>query len=96
VIVGELTTRVNASGKPVEISFSLILTIADGEIARVHMLEDSFEVPSPLGLTQSKRRVRGETPSSVGLVFYRLARSVLEWSHCACGVGTGHAPYLVG
>ena len=44
VIVGELATRVNATGKIIESAFALILTVSDGEIARFQMLEDSFAV----------------------------------------------------
>jgi uncharacterized protein len=43
-IVGELTMRVNATGRLIESSFAIILTIANGEIARFQMLEDSFAV----------------------------------------------------
>ena|SRR2546423_8457321 len=44
VIVGELTTRVNATEKIIESAFALILTVFDGEITRFQMLEDSFAV----------------------------------------------------
>jgi len=44
VIVGELATRVNATGKLIESAFAIILTIANGEITRFQMLEDSFAV----------------------------------------------------
>ena len=44
VIVGELATRINATGKIIESAFALILTISAGEITRFQMLEDSFAV----------------------------------------------------
>jgi ketosteroid isomerase-like protein len=44
VIVGELATRMKATGKVVESPFAIILTISDGKISRYRMLEDSFSV----------------------------------------------------
>jgi ketosteroid isomerase-like protein len=45
VIVGELVTRVKATGKIIESSFAIILTVSEGgEITRFQMLEDSFAV----------------------------------------------------
>ena len=44
VIVGELATRVKATGKMIESDFVIILTVKDGLIARFQMLEDSFAV----------------------------------------------------
>jgi ketosteroid isomerase-like protein len=44
IIVGDLTTRINATGKVVESTFALILTISGGEITRFQMLEDSLAV----------------------------------------------------
>ena len=44
VIVGELASRINATGKLVESDFALILTISDGEISRFNLIEDSFAV----------------------------------------------------
>ena len=44
VIVGELTSRVNATGKVIESPFALILTVSEGKITRFQMLEDSFAV----------------------------------------------------
>ena len=44
VIVGELVTRINATGKIIESAFAPILTVSDGEITRFQMLEDSFAV----------------------------------------------------
>jgi ketosteroid isomerase-like protein len=42
VIIGELLSRVKATGKVIDTSFALILTIAGGKITRFQMLEDSF------------------------------------------------------
>ena len=44
VIVGELITRIVATGKIIESAFAIILTVSDGEITRFQMLEDSFAV----------------------------------------------------
>lgn len=44
VIVGELVTRIKASGKVIESAFAIILTVSDGEVTRFQMLEDSFAV----------------------------------------------------
>jgi hypothetical protein len=44
VILGELVSRINATGKMVESAFALILTVSGGEITRFQMLEDSFAV----------------------------------------------------
>ena len=44
VIVGELATRIKATGKMIESDFAIILTVKDGLIARFQMLEDSFAV----------------------------------------------------
>jgi uncharacterized protein len=44
VIVGELATRVKATGKVIESAFVIILTVSGGEIARFQMLENSFAV----------------------------------------------------
>ena len=44
VIVGELASRINATGKLVESDFALILTVSDGEIRRFNLIEDSFAV----------------------------------------------------
>jgi uncharacterized protein len=44
-LVGELVTKVIATGKTIESTFAIILTVADGgEIVRFQMLEDSFAV----------------------------------------------------
>jgi ketosteroid isomerase-like protein len=42
VIVGELATKIKATGKLFESPFAVILTISDGQISRYQMLEDSF------------------------------------------------------
>jgi hypothetical protein len=44
VIVGELVSRVKATGRTMDSAFALILTISDGKITRFQMLEDSFAV----------------------------------------------------
>ena len=44
VIVGELATRIIVSGRIIESTFAIILTISAGEITRFQMLEDSFAV----------------------------------------------------
>ena len=44
VIVGDLATRVNATGKIIESTFAIILTFSDDQIARFQMLEDSLAV----------------------------------------------------
>jgi len=43
-IVGALKTRIKATGGIIECQFAIILTVADGLIARFQMLEDSFAV----------------------------------------------------
>jgi ketosteroid isomerase-like protein len=44
-IVGELVTRIVATGKMIESAFAIVLTVADdGKITRFQMLEDSFAV----------------------------------------------------
>ena len=43
-IVGEMTTKIKATGKVIGSPFAIILTVADGEIAHFRMLEDSFAV----------------------------------------------------
>jgi ketosteroid isomerase-like protein len=44
VIVGELATRIEATGKIIESAIAIILTVFDGGISRFQMLEDSFAV----------------------------------------------------
>ena len=44
VILGELATRIKATGAVIESPFAIILTVSDGEITGFRMLEDSFEV----------------------------------------------------
>lgn len=42
VIVGDLASRLNANGRVFKTQFAIILSIADGEIVRFQLLEDSF------------------------------------------------------
>ena len=42
IILGELSSRVKKTGKVINTSFALILTISGGKIVRYQMLEDSF------------------------------------------------------
>jgi uncharacterized protein len=44
VILGSLASKVKQTGKTIETSFAIVLTVAHGEIVRFHMLEDSFAV----------------------------------------------------
>lgn len=44
VILGSLATKLKRTGKIVKTDFAIVLTIANGEIARFQMLEDSFAV----------------------------------------------------
>jgi len=44
VIVGELASRVTATGRMIESAFALVVTVSEGEITRFQMLEDSFAV----------------------------------------------------
>jgi ketosteroid isomerase-like protein len=44
VILGDLASKLNATGRNIESPFALILHISDGKIARFRMLEDSFAV----------------------------------------------------
>jgi hypothetical protein len=44
VIVGELATRIRATGKVIESPFAIILTISGGEVTCFQMLENSFAV----------------------------------------------------
>jgi len=44
VIIGELATRIKATGKVIESAIAIILTVSDGEVTRFQMLEDSFAV----------------------------------------------------
>src|SRR5580704_9353613 len=43
-IVGEVATRIRATGKVIESPFAIILTISGTEITRLLMLENSFAV----------------------------------------------------
>jgi hypothetical protein len=42
VVVGELASRINATGKVFASAFALILTVSNGEITGFNLLEDSF------------------------------------------------------
>ncbi len=44
VIVGELATRIKSTGKVIESSFAIILTISSGEVTGFQILENSFAV----------------------------------------------------
>jgi hypothetical protein len=44
IILGSLATRLPSTGKLIETSFAIVLTIAASHIARFQMLEDSFAV----------------------------------------------------
>src|SRR5207302_2589664 len=44
VIVGELATKIKATGKLIESAIAIILTISNGKVTRFQMLEDSFDV----------------------------------------------------
>lgn len=52
-VIGSLQAQVKATGKTTTSQFALIVTIADGLICRIQMLEDSFDV---------SRAVRSERP----------------------------------
>jgi len=44
VIVGSLESRLKRTSKVIKTDFAIVLTVADGEIIRFQMLEDSFAV----------------------------------------------------
>jgi ketosteroid isomerase-like protein len=44
VILGSLASRVKRTGKIINTDFAIVLTVANGEIIRFQMLEDSFAV----------------------------------------------------
>jgi ketosteroid isomerase-like protein len=44
VILGTLASRLKSSGKIINTDFAIVLTVANGEIVRFQMLEDSFAV----------------------------------------------------
>ncbi len=44
VILGSLASKLKRTGKTVKTDFAIVLTIANGEIVRFQMLEDSFAV----------------------------------------------------
>ncbi|EJL28926.1 nuclear transport factor 2 family protein [Novosphingobium sp. AP12] len=49
-IIGALKTRIKATDKVIDCQFAIILTLADGLIARFQMLEDSFAVSKAAGI----------------------------------------------
>ena len=44
VILGSLTSKLKRTGKIIKTDFAIVLTVANGEIVRFQMLEDSFAV----------------------------------------------------
>jgi len=44
VILGHLQSRVNATGKPIDSPFAIVLTFAGEKVASLLMLEDSYAV----------------------------------------------------
>ena len=44
VILGNLASRVKSTGRIIETAFAIILTVSNGQITRLRMLEDSFAV----------------------------------------------------
>ena len=44
VVLGDLVTRVKATGRLIETEFALDITLRDGLIARYRLIEDSFAV----------------------------------------------------
>jgi ketosteroid isomerase-like protein len=44
VILGTLASRLKSTGKIINTDFAIVLTVANGEIVRFQMLEDSFAV----------------------------------------------------
>jgi len=44
VILGSLRSKIKRTGKVVKTDFAIVLTVANGEIVRFQMLEDSFAV----------------------------------------------------
>jgi uncharacterized protein len=44
VILGSLASKLKRTGKTVETDFAIVLTVADGEIVRFQILEDSFAI----------------------------------------------------
>jgi ketosteroid isomerase-like protein len=68
-IIGELATRIKATGEVVESPFAIILTISGGEIAHFQMLENSFAVSRAARVSiavSSGARSPGATRSPVG------------------------------
>lgn len=56
IIVGSLTTRVNATDRLIDSEFAIVTTIRDGMIARYRLLEDSFAVAEAVRAPAEKRR----------------------------------------
>ncbi|WP_118137621.1 nuclear transport factor 2 family protein [Oceanicella sp. SM1341] len=56
VILGSLASRVRSTGKLIETSFAIVLTIQEGQIAHFQMLEDSFAVSCAATLGKSENR----------------------------------------
>jgi ketosteroid isomerase-like protein len=44
VILGSLASKLKHTGRIINTDFAIVLTVADGEIVRFQMLEDSFAV----------------------------------------------------
>jgi ketosteroid isomerase-like protein len=44
VIVGELATRIKATGKVIEFPFAIVLTVFSGQLTQFQLLENSFAV----------------------------------------------------
>ena len=44
VILGSLSSKLKPTGNIVNTDFAIVLTVANGEIVRLQMLEDSFAV----------------------------------------------------
>jgi ketosteroid isomerase-like protein len=44
VILGSLASKLNRTGKVIRTDYVIILTVADGQVTRFQMLEDSFAV----------------------------------------------------
>jgi uncharacterized protein len=44
VVIGEMSTRIRATGKVIESPFAIILTVVNGKVTHFKMLENSFAV----------------------------------------------------
>jgi len=51
VVVGDLATRVKATGRLIETEFALDITVRDGLIVRYRLIEDSFAVHASVQIT---------------------------------------------